>query len=183
MLTLNFTPFPTITTERLILRQLTMDDINDLFWLRSNELVGKYIPRPPYKSVDEASAFIPKIDTNIANNESILWGITLKNENKIIGTICLWNIHKEHYRGEVGYELHPDFWNRGIMQESLVAIINYGFQDMKLHSIEAVINPDNAATIKLLERNHFVKEAHFKENFFHKNSFQDTVIYSLLNKV
>ena len=66
------------------------------------------------------------------------------------------------------------------MQESLVATINYGFQTMKLHSIAAVINPDNKASIKLLERNHFVKEAHFKENYYHQGEFRDTEIYSLL---
>lgn len=160
-----------------------MDDVNDLFWLRSNESVGKYIPRPPYKSADEAPAFIRQIEASIANNASIIWAITLKGDNKVIGTICLWNIKKEHYRAEVGYELHPDFWNKGIMQESLVAIIKYGFQDIKLHSIEAVINPDNAASIKLLEKNHFVKEAHFKENYYDKGEFKDTGIYSLLNSL
>lgn len=180
MLHLNFNPFPVITTEYLILRQLTQDDVPDLFWLRSNLEVGKYIPRPPYQSIDEADAFVIKLEKSVTNNESIIWAITLKNENKVIGTVCLWHIQKEHYRGEVGYELHPDYWGKGIMHEALSAILNYGFSNMKLHSIEAIIHPDNVASIKLIKKSKFVKEAHFKENFFHKGEFQDTVIYSLL---
>lgn len=163
------------------MRQLTKDDVNDLFWLRSNLDVGKYITRQPYKTVDEAIVFLDKIETNIRNNESIIWSISINGENKIIGTICLWNIKKENYRAEVGYELHPDFWRQGIIHEALRAVIEYGFNSLKLHSIEAVVNPDNIASISLLEKNHFVKEAHFKEDYFHNGEFKDTAIYSRLN--
>lgn len=181
MLTPNFTPFPTITTERLALRQLTMEDVNDLYKLRADEQVGKYIVRAPYQTGDEAIAFITKTETSIPNNEWIIWGITLKGENKVIGTICIWNLKKEHYRAEVGYELHPDYWRKGIIQEALTAIIDYGFKIMKLHTIEAIINPNNEASYRLLEKNRFVKEAHFKENYYHKGEFRDTAIYTLLN--
>jgi len=181
LLTINFSPFPTFTTERLVLKQLTKDNVNDLFWVRSNQDVGKYITRQPYQTVDEAIVFLEKIETNIRNNETIIWGISFQGENKIIGTICLWNIKKENYRAEVGYELHPDFWRKGIIHETLTIVLNYGFNAMNLHSIEAVVDPENTASIKLLEKNHFVKEAHFKENYFHNGKFKDTAIYSLLS--
>jgi len=183
MLTLNFTPFPTIITERLAIRQLTKEDAKDLLLLRSNLEVGIYIPRTPYQSIEESIAFIIKSETWISNNESIIWGIVLKTENKVIGTICLWKIKKEDYRAEVGYELHPDYWRKGIMQEALAPVLDYGFKTMKLHSIAAVISPDNIASIKLVEKNRFVKEAHFKEDYYDKGEFRDTAIYSLLNPI
>jgi [ribosomal protein S5]-alanine N-acetyltransferase len=181
LLTLNFNPFPILTTEGLVLKQLTKEDVNDLFWLRSNQDVGKYITRQPYQTVDEAIAFLDKIETNIQNNESILWGISSPGENKIIGTICLWNIKKENYRAEVGYELHPDYWRKGIMNEALGAVTGYGFDTLTMHSIEAIVDPDNTASITLLEKNKFVKEAYFKENYYHNGKFKDTAIYTLLN--
>ncbi|HTA28013.1 MAG TPA: GNAT family N-acetyltransferase [Bacteroidia bacterium] len=181
MLTPNFTPFPVITTERLVLRQMTKDDANDLFRIRSDKRVNEYLVRIPSQSVDDVIAFITKLDISISNNESIIWGITLKDENKVIGTICIWNLKKEHDRAEVGYELYPDYWRKGIMQEALSAILDYGFNVMKLHSIAAIIDPFNEGSYSLLEKNRFVKEAHFKEDYFHHGKFQDTVIYSLLS--
>lgn len=117
------------------------------------------------------------------NNESIIWAITQKGDTKLIGTICFWNIIKEHYRAEIGYSLLYDFQGKGIMQEAMSAIIKYGFEKMNLHSIEANVNPANESSIKLLERNDFIKEAYFKENYFYDGKFLDTAIYSLLTTV
>lgn len=181
MLNINFNPFPVITTERLVLRQFTLADIPGILRLRSEDKVSKYITRPNLNNEEDTTAYINKMNTGIANNESVIWGITMKGVDKVMGSICLWHILKEDYRAEVGYEMHPDYWGKGIMQEASAAIINYGFSTMGLHSIEAIVNPDNAASIKLLERNRFVKEAHFKENYFYKGEFRDTAVYSLLN--
>ncbi|MDB5247728.1 MAG: family N-acetyltransferase [Segetibacter sp.] len=117
------------------------------------------------------------------NNESIIWAITQKGDTKLIGMICFWNIIKEHYRAEIGYSLLYDFQGKGIMQEAMSAIIKYGFEKMNLHSIEANVNPANESSIKLLERNDFIKEAYFKENYFYDGKFLDTAIYSLLTTV
>jgi ribosomal-protein-alanine N-acetyltransferase len=76
-----------------------------------------------------------------------------------------------------------DFQGKGIMQEAMSAVIKYGFEKMNLHSIEANVNPANESSIKLLERNDFIKEAYFKENYFYDGKFLDTAIYSLLTTV
>ncbi|HYG52862.1 MAG TPA: GNAT family protein, partial [Flavobacteriales bacterium] len=89
-------------------------------------------------------------------------------------------LHKENYRAELGYMLNKHFHGKGIMLEATAAVIHYGFEIMKLHSIEALINPENHKSAKILERSGFRKEAHFKENFFHNGVFEDTVIYGLL---
>jgi ribosomal-protein-alanine N-acetyltransferase len=110
-----------------------------------------------------------------------MWCITLLDKPEtLIGTIGHWRLMKQHYRAEVGYMLHPDHWNKGIMKEALLAVIDYGFKDMKLHSIEAHINPANASSAALLERCGFIREAYFKEDFFFKGAFIDSAIYSLL---
>ncbi len=90
------------------------------------------------------------------------------------------NFKKENYRAEFVYALHPDHWGKGIMNEVAEAVIDYGFKVLKLHSIEANINPENIASQKLLEKHKFVKEAYFKENFFWEGKFLDSAIYSLL---
>src|SRR5215212_9501465 len=122
MLSLNFTPFPQLKTERLLLRKLEKSDANEMFFLRSEENVLRYLGREPATSIKEAEEFIEKINKSIDENESILWGIALFREPAIIiGTICLWNFKKEHYRAEIGYLLHPAHWGKGIMKEAINA--------------------------------------------------------------
>jgi len=178
---LNFTPFPFLTTERLSLRAITTEDASEIFFLRSDKQVLQFLDRAPATSLDDAIQWIRIINEAIVNNESIVWAISLKNETKLIGTITFWNIKKEHYRAEIGYALHPAFQGKGFMQEAMSSVLDYGFKTMKLHSVEANINPNNAASIKLLEKNNFIREAYHKENYFYDGRFLDSAIYSLLN--
>ncbi|MHB1392864.1 MAG: GNAT family N-acetyltransferase [Clostridia bacterium] len=94
----------------------------------------------------------------------MLWGITPKNENKLIGSICLWNISEELSKAEIGYELMTEYQGKGIMSEAIKAVIEYGFENMKLNLIEALPYSDNIRSIKLLERNSFIQGESFKEN-------------------
>jgi ribosomal-protein-alanine N-acetyltransferase len=180
VLTLNFSPFPVLTTQRLRLRQISAADQIEMLQLRSDERVMRYIDRPRAKSIDDAMELIQKMMDGVINNESITWAITNMNDDHLIGSIGYWRIMKEHYRAEIGYMLHPNFHGKGLMQEAISAVIDFGFNDMKLHSIEANVNTGNEASQKLLEKNRFVREAFFKENFYFEGKFLDTFIYSLL---
>lgn len=181
MLQLNFTPFPELRTDRLLLRKLGATDVNEIFVLRSNEDVLRYLGKEPIKTTKEAMEFIDSVNKNIAENESVLWGITLQNDPFIvIGTICLWNLQKEHFRGEIGYVLHPGHWRKGIMKEAINCVCDYGFEKLGLHRIEALLSPENIASSSVLGRTGFVKEAHLRENLYFKGKFSDTVIYSKL---
>jgi len=181
MLCPNFSPFPEIQTERLLLRRMTTNDAEEILYLRSNNDVMKYIDRERTKSIEDAKSFLDKIDASLNSNNGIMWGITLKeNPGKLIGNIGYWRLIKEHYRAEVGYMLHPSFWKKGIMKEALLRVIDFAFDDMNLHSIEANINPGNTASATLLESTGFIKEAYFKEDFFFNGAFHDTIIYSRL---
>ncbi len=177
MVQLQFDPFPLLETERLRLRYISLEGAEDIFHLRTNEEAMKYIHKPKLKSIDDAKDLI-KVMGDIS--ERIQWGMTLKEENKIIGTIGYHRIIKEHYRAEIGYMLHPDYWHTGLMSEAIKTVIDFGFNDMKLHSIEAIINPDNLISRTILQKFSFIKEAYFKENFFFEGKFFDSEVYSLL---
>jgi len=77
--------------------------------------------------------------------------------------------------------LHFDLQRKGIMQEALIKILDHGFNIMRLHSVEANVNPNNLASIKFLEKNDFIREAYFKENYYFNGRFLDSAIYSLIN--
>ena len=182
MLEINFTPFPYLETNRLLLRKVVKSDANEIFALRSNPETMKYIPRPLVTTIEEALEHVAMIDAKIENNEGINWAITIKGNPKLLGIIGHYRIKPEHYRAEIGYMLHPDYHGQGIISEAINSVVEYGFDVMKLHSIEGIIDPENLASGKVLEKNGFVKEAHLRENEFYDGKFLDTVIYSKLNK-
>jgi len=182
MLTLNFNPFPELETERLRLRRIKEEDKNELLALRSDKKIMQYIPRPIMKTPEEAVDFIRTINEGIDKAELINWAITLKEENKVIGLIGLHRLQKEHDRAEVGYILNIAFQQKGIMKEAITAVIDHGFKQMKLHTIEAIIDPRNISSEQVLIRNGFKKEAHFKENFFWNGEFLDSVHYGMISK-
>lgn len=180
-MTLNFKPFPVIETDRLTLRQMIREDADELFFLRSDPHVMKYIERPRAKTVDDAVAYINMINIQTEANEVAYWAITLRNENKLIGTICLWKFEIENHRCEIGYMLHPDFHRKGIMKETLDTILNYGFTSLKLHTVYANINPENNASRLLLLNAGFIQEAYLRENFFYNGKYLDTALFGIIS--
>jgi ribosomal-protein-alanine N-acetyltransferase len=181
MLQVSFNPFPDLESERLLLREVTAADVNEVFDIRSDTQTMQYIPRPLAKTKDDALDHIHMIRKGALDNEFINWAITVKGNNKLIGMVCLLRMQLQNYRSEIGYVLHPAYHGRGIMNEAVQRVVDYAFNDLNFHSLEAVIDPENAASEKLLIKNHFVKEAHLKENEFYNGRFLDTVIYSRLN--
>jgi ribosomal-protein-alanine N-acetyltransferase len=182
MLTFNFFPFPNLETQRLHLRRITALDADVILVLRSNPETMKYVPRPLAKSREDALAHLALIDAKIDNNEGINWAITLKGTEEMIGIIGHYKIQPENHRAELGYMLLPEFHGKGIVTEAIKATLIYGFEVMQLHSIEAIIDPENGASENVLQKNGFVKEAHILENEYYNGEFLDTVIYSLLKR-
>lgn len=181
MLHIQFSPFPELETERLLLRQQTAADKDDFFYLRSHPEIMRFIPRPLHQTPDETLQFIDLLNNAITANEAINWVITLRNQpGRVIGSIGYVRMKKENYRAEVGYLLHDQFRGQGIMHEALEAVLDYGFSVMQLHSVEAVIDPANTASANVLEKSGFVREGYFREDFFYNGVFTDTAYYSIL---
>jgi [ribosomal protein S5]-alanine N-acetyltransferase len=181
MLSLQFTPFPELRTKRLLLRQLKLSDASRVQRLRSNEAVMQYINRPLTRTLEDAQKWINVILEALDSNNGITWCLCLSEAPKEhVGSIGLWRIDKENYRAEIGYMLEPALQGQGLMYEALQRIVTYGFREMKLHSIEAQVDPKNAASGALLKKGGFVQEAYFKENYYYEGRFSDTAVYSLL---
>jgi ribosomal-protein-alanine N-acetyltransferase len=177
---MNFTPFPILTTGRLKLRQLTDKDINEFFILKSDErLLKSYYAKA--KTYEEAQEFIHKLNDGIRMNEWIIWGITLKDDNKLVGSICILNFSKEELKAEIGYELMIDWQGKGIMNEAINAVIEYGFNNIKLKLIEAYTSAYNASSVKLLEKNNFVRRENKTEINPSDGKVMQWMIYSLKN--
>jgi len=148
-------PFPILTTDRLVLRALDMNDRDALLALRADKRVNKYIGRSSDISTADVEAFINKIAAILENKQGVYWVICLKDNPNLIGTICYYNLDPERDSAEIGYELLPDYQGQGLMQEAITAVINYGFDVMGLKLITAFSHPNNESSGKLLTRKGF----------------------------
>src|SRR3982750_2182821 len=142
------TPFPILTTERLTLRQLAINDEQEIFTLRSDSEINKYLDRQISSTIDDARNFINKI----TQSGALYWAITLSGKNALIGTICLFDFSDENYKCEIGYELLTNFQGQGIMKEAVEKVIDYAFNTIKVKKIEAFMHRDNLSSINLLEK-------------------------------
>lgn len=158
---LNFISFPQLMTERLVLRSLSEADAHDIMLLRSNEQINKFLNRPACIDLEAAICFITKIERGIENKESLYWVISLKENDQLIGTICLWNFESDKMQAEVGFELFPGFQGRGIMKETLLEVVAFGFKQLKLKTITALTDPGNQPSIKLLQRAGFIADSDY----------------------
>lgn len=173
-----FDPFPVLHAPHVSLRRIVAADAPSLLKWRSDPLAMRYIDRPLARDISEIESLIQQMDTGLAAGDSIMWGISLP--DRLIGNIGFWQMKKAHFRAEIGYLLDPDHWGKGIMNEAMDAVLRYGFEVMGLHSIEAVTNPENTASRRLLEKNGFRQEAYFREDYYFDGAFLDSVVYGLL---
>lgn len=162
--------FRVLKTERLQLRKLLEKDASQIYYLRTNEIVNQYILRPKQKNLTEAISFICERNRDITQGKICYWAIALKGKQKLIGSICLWNFSEDKTVAEIGYDLHPDYFNRGIMTEALQEVIHFGFKKLQLKSIEAYTHEKNINSIKLLEKTGFIYLPKRVDESFPKNN-------------
>lgn len=150
--------FPSIATERLVLRKIEKADSAVILFLRSDKIVNQFIERPVHrqtKTIEDAVKFIQTIDEGIENCKSITWGISLKGNTAIIGTICLWNFSENLNVAEIGYDLNPEYHGKGIISEAMKAVLKYGFITRGFEIIEAYTHTNNEKSKQLLKKHGF----------------------------
>ena len=150
-------PFPILTTERLTLRQLQINDEEEIFTLRSDSEINKYLDRRLSNTIEDARNFINNVNENINKNASLYWAIILSDRNTFVGTVCLYGFSDENDNCEIGYELLTNFQGQGIMKEAVEKVIDYAFNNIKVQKIEAFLHRDNQRSINLLEKLLFKK--------------------------
>lgn len=175
-----FIDFPIFETERFILRKAVENDGHDIFELYSDEKVVKYMPFTPFTSIEDAISelnWYDKIFKEQTGFRCVIEDIESKN---VIGTCGFLNYEKEHNRIEIGYDLNPKYWGKGVMKEALSCIIHFAFMTMKINKIEAKVEPENNSSIRLLEKLNFLKEGVLRQHEFEKGKYVDLAIFSIL---
>jgi ribosomal-protein-alanine N-acetyltransferase len=153
-----FHTFPHLETARLHLRRILASDANALFRVLADESVTQFYDEDAFTDISQALDQIEAWDSGYHRHSCIRWGITLMGTGDVIGSCGFYGIHIRHRRAGIGFELARDFWRQGIMTEALSAVIAYGFDELELNRIEAVVMPGNVASIAMLGKLGFRNE-------------------------
>jgi ribosomal-protein-alanine N-acetyltransferase len=132
---------------------------------------------------EEADALVELIRTNQANGTSIHWAMAIHGQPALIGLIGYWRMQPEHHKAELGYMLARSHWGQGLISEAIHAVVRCGFDTLRMHRVEAITAPANHASRRVLEKNGFIQEGHFKEDHLWQGRFEDSVHFGRITDV
>lgn len=173
-----------LETERLVLREITSDDLQWYFEHFSTPEIVEGQGFPPPENLSAAKEELERYVLGLfKEGTGFRWGITLKGQSKLIGSCGFYKWDKElGKRAEIGYDLNPKYWGKGIMREALDAMIEFGFEKMGLNRIEVLIMTTNDRSVKLIESLGFRKEGLMREHATFNGKWVDDLLYALLKR-
>ncbi|WP_142685378.1 GNAT family N-acetyltransferase [Chitinophaga polysaccharea] len=171
---------PVLSTGDLVLRPIEDKDTAALFSHFSDDAVTKYMDIDSFTNISEATQIIQFFHQSLEKEEGMRWAITLAGRDELIGTCGYHKISKTHFKAEIGYDLRPFYWGKGIMKEAVSVMLTYGYEELQFNRIEAFVDPENIASSKLLTRLGFRYEGFLRHAFFEKGKFVNAELYSLL---
>ncbi len=169
-----------IRTERLVLRKLELVHKNELLHYRSDKDISKYQGFKP-KNILDVEAFI-RDNTVEMNVEGTWFQMGIFYSTQIIGDFGIHFLHPDNKQCEIGYTIAKQYHRRGFGMEAVVGVINFLFTDLQKHRLIASVDTENYASIKLLEKVGFRKEAHFRKSVLIENIWKDDIVYALLRE-
>jgi len=171
-----------IHTSRLLIRPVTIEDAQSMYRYRSDAEVNRFLPKE-YHAVEDITDLIRRTASEINVPDTWFQLVLICKENgQLIGDVGLHFLASDgqHKQVEIGYTLAKNYHGKGYATEALRAILDHVFTTLQKHRVIASIDPENEASMRLLERLGFRKEAHFKESLFFRGRWADDVIYALL---
>lgn len=178
----DYSEFPLLETERLVLRQILPSDVEDWLAVWCEPAVMRYMidfDKTP-QTIDDVMPIIEWTDDIFTKQTGLRWAIVKKSFNKMLGSVGFHLYHKANRCAEIGYELHPAYWRQGIMTEALQEVLTFGFRQLNLHRIEANVTVGNEASANLLHRLGFTQEGTWRDKVISRGQFVSLWQFSLL---
>jgi [ribosomal protein S5]-alanine N-acetyltransferase len=178
----DFSDFPTQTTERLVLRQLTVSDAEAVFVIWSDPIVQRFNAEP-IQHMSEAHTLLEQWRAEYDARTNLMWAVALRESDFVVGLVEFHHWDRYHHKAEIGYSLARQRWGQGIASEALKAMLHFGIESMELHRIEANTIADNVESVRLLERLGFQREGTRRESSREDDgTYHDSALYGLLRR-
>lgn len=174
------TRLPTLETDRLKLRWLESSDAQSLFEIFSDDRVTRYWGFPKFHRVDQARQLVQRVASHFSNHSLYQWGIERRDTSQLIGTCTLASLDQQNRRAEIGFALAHTSWGYGYATEAVAKLIDFAFQEINLHRIEADVDPRNSASLRRLESLGFEREGHLRERWLVNGEVCDSILLGLL---
>lgn len=171
---------PTLSGERVVLRALRDDDVDDLFAIYSDREVMRFWSSPAHESREQTAELLRDIAEGFRARNLFEWAIADRVEDRVIGTVTLFRVDTAHRRAEIGYALARSAWGKGIATEALSLLIRFAFEELDLHRLEADADPRNDRSLRVLMRQGFRREGLQLERYWLSGEIQDGALLGLL---
>ena len=175
-------PMEQLETPRLIIRRMNMDDARDIFEYGRDRMVARHVLWDAYVSISEARAYVRVMQRRYRLGEPASWCIELKKTGRVIGTIGYMWYQRDHASAEVGYSLARDQWNKGIMTEALERVLQYSFEELNMHRVEAQHEVDNPASGAVMRKCGMQHEGRLRGRLMNKGRYVDVDVYGILRE-
>ncbi|MDC6159347.1 GNAT family N-acetyltransferase [Bacillus cereus group sp. Bce005] len=169
-----------LNTQRLHLRRMAVSDSHSLFKIWSDPDVTRFMNISNFTHEAQAKEMIELLEELAQASKAIRFSMIELKSNEIIGTCGFNSIDFENAKAEIGYDIAKAYWGKGYAPEGISALLNYGFETLKLNRIEAKVEPANVNSIKVIEKLHFTFEGTLRQYEKSKGNFIDIKMYSLL---
>ncbi len=176
-----FDVFPVLQTDRLDLVEIRQSHLKDLFHVFGDDQVTQYYNIKTFAKEEEGQPLLDWFQSRFEEKLGIRWGIALKGEKEIIGTIGFNHFTKGH-RATIGYDLRRKHWNKGYITEVLKAVIDFGFHTLEINRIEAEVMQGNIVSEKVLVKLGFIREGILRQWMFWNGNHYDMTMYSVLKE-
>ncbi len=172
--------WPTLQGTRVRLRMLAPADVPALFAMYADTRVMRYWSNAPYTSIEQAQAKFAELDRGSRAGESISWAIADNRDDVLLGTCSLFEFSNQHRRASFGYALGSAHWGKGYALESTKLVLDFAFGELRLHRLEADVDPRNLPSLRVLDRLGFTREGVLRERWLVAGETQDSLICGLL---
>jgi len=176
----DFTHFPTLETDSIILREMSPEDVTALLMHFGNSEVVKFIGMQPIKTIEQANEWLRWMGGFFAAKDGLRWGISLRDTEEFIGSAGLHHWNREAHYAEIGCDIAHPYWGNGYGQEAMRRLIEFGWENMKLNRIEADVVKGNMRSMHVLEKLGFKKEGVLRQRLLKGGKYYDVYLFGLL---
>jgi [ribosomal protein S5]-alanine N-acetyltransferase len=177
-----YSNLPVLETERLLLRKIMSDDLEDMYSYCSNDEVAKYVTWNTHRSLADTKGFVDFVLNQYENGRIAPWGMEYKETGRLVGTIDFvsWQLH--HKTAEIGYVISPEYWGKGLTPEASRELIRFGFEKMDLVRIQARCFVENIASQRVMEKVGMSFEGIIRNGMLVKGQHWDLKLYSIIKE-